>query len=133
LRPLPYADPDRLVTTRGSLADLRDLDAANQSFEGMAFWASNLYNLRVDADTRQVMAGQVTRNLFPLLGVQPLLGRNFTLDDERGRHLRGSAALRAAGGQCAARFAHPARNRRAAAADRVCQRREPDACASHRA
>ena len=83
LRPLPYADPDRLVTTRGSLADLRDLRASSQSFEGMAFWASNLYNLRTDADSRQVLAGQVTRDLLPLLGVQPLLGRNFTVEDDR--------------------------------------------------
>ena len=83
LRPLPYADPDRLVTTRGSLADLRDLKASSQSFEGMAFWASNLYNLRTDADSRQVLGGQVTRDLLPLLGVQPLLGRNFTAEDDR--------------------------------------------------
>ena len=83
LRPLPYSEPDRLVMTRGSLADLRDLDAANRSFDGMAFWASNIYNLRVGDDSEQVVAGQVTRNLLPLLGVQPLIGRNFTEDDDR--------------------------------------------------
>ena len=83
LRPLPYASADRLVTTRGSLPDLRDLEAATQSFEGMAFWASNLYNLRTDADTSQVLGGMVTGSLLPLLGVQPVLGRNFTADDER--------------------------------------------------
>jgi hypothetical protein len=43
------------------LADLRDLGAANQSFEDIAFWASNQYNLRLDGDSRQVMAGQVRR------------------------------------------------------------------------
>jgi putative ABC transport system permease protein len=83
LRPLPYVDPDRLVTTRGSLADLRDLEASNQSFDGMAIWASNMYNLRISGDTQQVLAGQVTRNLLPLLGVQPLVGRNFTAEDDR--------------------------------------------------
>ena len=83
LRPLPFTDPDRLVTTRGSLADLRDLEASSQSFDGIAFWASNLYNLRVNADVQQVVAGQVSRNLLPTLGVQPLLGRNFTVEDER--------------------------------------------------
>src|SRR5215471_5052967 len=83
LRPLPYTAPDRLVTTRGSLADLRDLQASSQSFDGIAFWASNLYNLRVNADVQQVLAGQVSGNLLPILGVQPLLGRNFTEEDER--------------------------------------------------
>jgi putative ABC transport system permease protein len=83
LRPLPYADPDRLVTTRGSLADLRDFNGSNRSYEGMAFWASNLYNLRTNTDSQQVRAGQITRELLPLLGVQPLLGRNFTIEDER--------------------------------------------------
>ena len=83
LRPLPFAEPDRLVTTRGSLADLRDMKTSSQSFEGMAFWASNMYNLRIDADSRQVLAGQVTPDLLPVLGVQPLLGRNFTAEDDR--------------------------------------------------
>src|SRR3990170_6635379 len=55
LKPLPYANADRLVATRGSLADLRDLEAANQSFEGIAFWASNQYNLRTGAETSQVL------------------------------------------------------------------------------
>src|SRR6185436_5327691 len=68
LRPLPYADADRLVTTRGSLLDIRDLERSNRSFDGMAAWASNLYNLRTDADTRQVLGGVVSRNLLPLLG-----------------------------------------------------------------
>ena len=83
LRPLPYADADRLVVTRGSLPDLRDLERSNRSFDGMATWASNLFNLRIDADSRQVLGGMVSRNLLPLLGVQPLLGRNFTEDDDR--------------------------------------------------
>jgi putative ABC transport system permease protein len=83
LRPLPYADADRLVTTRGSLPDLRDLQRSSQAFDGMAFWASNLYNLKVGTDSRQVRAGQITRDLLPLLGVQPFLGRNFTAEDDR--------------------------------------------------
>jgi len=82
LRRLPFADPDRLVLTRGSLQDLRDLEASNQSFEEIAFWASNMYNLRIGGDSEQVVAGQVTRNLLPLLGVQPLIGRNFTAEDD---------------------------------------------------
>ena len=50
LRPLPYAEPGRLVVAHGSLADFRDVEAASRSFDGMAVWASNLYNL--DANQR---------------------------------------------------------------------------------
>ncbi len=83
IRPLPFAEADRLVTTRGSLADLRDLQAGSRAFEDVAFWASNQFNLRLDGDSRQVRAAQVTTNLFSLLGVQPLLGRGFSAEDDR--------------------------------------------------
>ncbi len=83
IQPLPFTEPDRLVTTRGSLPDLRDLQSGSRSFQDLAFWASNQYNLRLDGDSRQVLGGQVTTNLFPLLGVQPLLGRGFSKDDDR--------------------------------------------------
>jgi putative ABC transport system permease protein len=83
LKPLPYADADRLVAMRGSLADFRDVEAASRSFDGMAIWASNQYNLRTDAESNQVLGGQVSRTLLPLLGVQPMLGRNFTEEDDR--------------------------------------------------
>src|SRR5205814_588844 len=83
IRPLPFTDPDRLVATRGSLADLRDLQAGGRAFDDIAFWASNQFNLRLDGDSRQVLGGQVTTNLFPLLGVQPVLGRAFAAQDDR--------------------------------------------------
>ena len=82
LRPLPYPDVDRLVAMRGSMADFTDLEAASTSFDAVALWASNQYNLRTEADTEQVLGGVVSRTLLPLLGVQPVLGRNFTAEDE---------------------------------------------------
>jgi putative ABC transport system permease protein len=39
--------------------------------------------LKIGADSRQILAGQITRNLLPLVGVQPVLGRNFTAEDDR--------------------------------------------------
>jgi putative ABC transport system permease protein len=83
LRPLPYPEADRLVITRGSLPDLRDMQDSTSGFEAMAFWASNLFNLKIGTDSRQVRAAMVTRNLLPLLGVQPILGRTFTVEDDR--------------------------------------------------
>jgi hypothetical protein len=90
---LPFTQPDRLVTTRGSLADLRDLKEGSQTFEDLAFWASNQFNLRLDADSRQVLGGQVTPNLFSLLGVQPAACRaGFSRSDDR--RTRSSWAIR---------------------------------------
>jgi putative ABC transport system permease protein len=83
IRPLPFSDPDRLVSTRGSLADLRDLKAGSRSFDDMAFWATNQFHLRLDGDSQQVMGAQVTTNLFPLLGIQTVIGRSFTAGEER--------------------------------------------------
>jgi hypothetical protein len=81
LKPLPYTAPERLVVTRTSLPDYRDLQRAARSFEMTAVWASNLYNMRTEAETRQVLSGVISRDLLPLLGVQPVLGRNFTEED----------------------------------------------------
>jgi putative ABC transport system permease protein len=83
IRPLPYTDADRLMTTRGSLPDLRDWQQSTGSFEAMAFWASNLFNLKVGTDSQQVRGAMVTRELLPLLGVEPFLGRSFSADDYR--------------------------------------------------
>ena len=81
LRPLPYPTPNG-SSHRGSLADLHDLEASSQSFEA---WQLGVEPLQPShrRDSRQVLGGQVTRNLLPLLGVQPLLGRNFTVEDDR--------------------------------------------------
>src|SRR4026209_2027428 len=55
IRPLPFTQPDRTGTTRGALAGLRDLKEGSHTFEDLAFWASNQFNLRLDADSRQVL------------------------------------------------------------------------------
>ncbi len=81
LKPLPYTAPERLVVTRTSLPDYRDLQRMARSFEATALWASNLYTMRTEAEARQVLGGVISRDLLPLLGVQPVLGRNFTEED----------------------------------------------------
>jgi putative ABC transport system permease protein len=83
LRPLPYTAADKLVFTRGSLPDLRDLQQASLSFEDAAIWGTNLYNLRLNGDSQQVLGAVVSSNLLPLLGVQPAVGRTFAADDLR--------------------------------------------------
>jgi predicted permease len=98
LRPLPYADPERLVmlqsrsTRSGSdlgvnYLDFVDWQKQSRSFSDLAFfnlrWSGNLEPSGGATETLKTTF--TTANLFNLLGVQPVLGRNLTAaDDEKG-------------------------------------------------
>jgi putative ABC transport system permease protein len=85
LRPLPYPDADRLVTSGLSLPDFEDLRASVHSFDDMAAWASNLFTLGESAGGKggaeQVLGAVVSKRFFPLLG-NAALGRALVPDDE---------------------------------------------------
>lgn len=87
LRPLPYADYDRLavVLHRGNNpvapANFYDWQAQSRSFESMGaaeMWGPNLTN--VDSP-EHLNALRVTSEIFPMLGAKPLMGRVFTADE----------------------------------------------------
>ena len=91
LRPLDYKDPDRLVTIlhygTGPVAVANYLDWRDQSrsFEAMGaadYWSPNL----TGRDSPEHLRGlRVTQNLFPMLGVEPLIGRLFVPgEDQKG-------------------------------------------------
>ncbi len=88
LRSLPYADEDGLVTIlhRGddpaSPANFRDWREQSRAFERMGaaqLWSANLMG---ESGSEQIRALQITSDIMPLLGVQPLLGRGFTRDED---------------------------------------------------
>lgn len=95
LKPLPYADPDRLVvlgmrnqeesTNAGlSLPDMRDWKEATTSFTTIA--ATQGRSVAVsDAgqEPERHLAALISWDLFPLLGIEPVLGRTFTSDEDR--------------------------------------------------
>jgi predicted permease len=98
LRPYPFADPDRLVNlyedhsaTSGlgglefdiAPANIRDWKQMSRSFSGMAFWHSLLVNLTGEGEPQQVSGASVSADMFPVLGVNPALGRIFTEEDDR--------------------------------------------------
>lgn len=94
LRPLPYPQSDRLVGIwsgmlggRGRFAvsypDIQDLRRMRGDFSGVGAYYRQRFNLTGAGDPREVAAALVTANLFPLLGVQPALGRGFGAADER--------------------------------------------------
>jgi predicted permease len=96
LRPLPFRDPTRLVwianhDERGlsgqttQVGHLLDLRAQNQSFEDLAayfaFYGVGDNKLTGQGDPERLSGVPVSQNFFPLLGVQPQLGRLFTAEE----------------------------------------------------
>lgn len=89
LRPLAYAEPDRLVTLlHGGTApvgvanyiDWRDQSRAFEAMGAAEYWTPNLTGV----DSPEHLSGlHVTQNLLPMLGVQPLLGRLFVPGEDR--------------------------------------------------
>lgn len=94
LRPLPYAEPDRLsfVTIDRlehgrrftvSKADFLILKERMQSFERLAAITTDRLNLTGVEEPERVSAMRVTADFFSILGVPPILGRGFAADEDR--------------------------------------------------
>jgi len=89
LRPLPYADPSRLVFVQsdmrnrhvqdfpiapGDLKDIRDQGTLFQGFAGVVTGPTSLVS---DGPPEQLSAAFVTPNIFSILGLRIAFGRNF--------------------------------------------------------
>ena len=102
LKPLPYRDPDRLVSIYEAdyggnhpqwspylpvdAGSMKDWQQATQGSAEMAFaspWQG--YNLSAEGGKlpEQIDAAWSSWNFFELLGVRPALGRTFSADDDR--------------------------------------------------
>ena len=87
LSPLPFPDSQQLVTLHMSKPNFeygaipfltfRDWQAQNHSFSGMALSRSNSGNLIGVGETEYVRLNLITSDFFRVLGVKPLLGRDF--------------------------------------------------------
>src|ERR1700693_3274838 len=97
LRPLPYADPSRLVMlwedasyvgfpqNNLSAADYVDWRAQNQGFTDMAGLRYSQAAFNGDQGPEQALGRGVTPNFFDVLGVQPAVGRPFTAEEDAAR------------------------------------------------
>ena len=106
LRPLPFADSQRLVWFTGGKSLAAKIRAAaglsgqtytvdayeefkrnNRSFEAVTsyqtFYSSIQYKLTGSGEPRQLNAVEVADNFFPTLGVEPAMGRNFIEEECR--------------------------------------------------
>jgi putative ABC transport system permease protein len=92
LRPLPYADPARLVTvgelqpdaSAGNAGYITFLDwrERSHSFDEMALIRSWQPTLLANGEPERIAAMRVSSNFFHMLGVQPAIGRDFHADED---------------------------------------------------
>src|SRR5262249_15873318 len=96
VRPLPFDNPSRLVwianNGKGGLSSqtvqvnhLLDLREQNQSFSDLAayfaFYGVGDDKPTGDGEPERLSSCTVSQNFFPLLGVQPQMGRLFNADE----------------------------------------------------
>lgn len=90
----PYPHPDQLVriyrtspqsqSWPHSAADLLDYRQQNTSFEKLAFYSWDVFNLATPGEpARRLLGVCATADLFPALGLNPLLGRVFNASEDQ--------------------------------------------------
>jgi predicted permease len=93
LRPLPYSQPDRLITLSEvrdpadkywdvSYPDILDWRQQSRAFASLAGFNPDGFVFRGQAAPQVLQAAQATPNFFATLGVKPILGRDFTTGDD---------------------------------------------------
>ena len=83
LRPLPYAEPERLIGLRWNLSflNLQDVKENASSFEAIGGVTLMPRDFTGGSEPLQAMAGIVTGDFFNVLGVQAALGRVITPEE----------------------------------------------------
>jgi putative ABC transport system permease protein len=94
LRPLPFAEPDRVVNVYTTLererrfegswsyADYLDVGTAGGALSGVGLVEDRQVNLGGLDEPERVQAARMTASLFPMLGVRIILGRGFRADED---------------------------------------------------
>ena len=93
LNPLPYVQSDRLVALYSRTVDeskfsisypnFQDWVRENRFFSSMAAYRSQDYSMTGMGDPERVPAEMVSATFFPLLGVNPVIGRTFLPEEDR--------------------------------------------------
>ena len=105
LRPLPYANPDRLVTVgesrhqaaccayTASYPDYLDWTRSAKGFQSLAGYSADALTITGNGDPKTIFNGMVTINFFSTLGVTPILGRDFVAGEDLPEGLGPSVAI----------------------------------------
>ncbi|HEV8494784.1 MAG TPA: ABC transporter permease, partial [Candidatus Angelobacter sp.] len=93
LNPLPFRGPSQLVSMfqeipnfkNGSISypNFIDWRRMNTSFAGMAAYRSVGFNLSGNGEPERLHGEMISAGFFEILGVNPLMGRTFTADEDR--------------------------------------------------
>jgi predicted permease len=100
LRPLPFKDPSKLVMLNESLKslgypevpaappDIAVIERTQKSFTSLGAFQNKDFDFSGGGEPERVTAASVSASIFPVLGVQPLLGRTYTeQEDKPGTHV----------------------------------------------
>jgi len=94
LKPLPFAEPDRLMAlgqqsaqnrvalSQFSFRNFADMRDQSQSFDRLAAYYNINLTLTGDREAQLLRGTVATADLFPLLGVSPALGRTFLAEED---------------------------------------------------
>lgn len=94
LRPFPYPDSGKLLVLRNSMPSIgfpdsdvsegqfKRLREEQRSFEYLAAWTWGNSAMRGVGEPERIKSPSVTPDFFRVLGVKPILGRDFTRDEE---------------------------------------------------
>ncbi len=88
LRPIPYPQLDRLFRVfpdameASSYPDFRDWQRQTRTFESMAAYEEQAFNLTGTTEPERVDGSAITPGFFATLGIRPVFGREFTGDDD---------------------------------------------------
>jgi putative ABC transport system permease protein len=96
LRALPFKDPGKIMAIEkvrtqeglgglvaGSYFDFREQSSAFQTF---AAYSEDEFTLTGSGEPERILCSEVSPSLFPLLGVEPSLGRGFRAEEEQPGH-----------------------------------------------
>ena len=95
LRPLQFENEKRLVQIfedRPAIGLINDTPAPanyldwkrrNHVFSEMAAASGDIFTITGNGQPQEVDGTKITANLLPLLGIKPLVGRNFTADEDK--------------------------------------------------
>jgi len=93
LNPLPYPHPDQLVSLAEKFPPFKEASISypnfldwvrmNHTFGAMAAYRHHDFNLTGWGEAQRLDAMQVSPSFFPLLGVKPVIGRNFAPEENQ--------------------------------------------------